>query len=407
MRRRTGKGLMSVASAALLVVALVGCGTDSDEGDDEAGGTPGSEGFTPPDLPMLEELGEMEGQVNILAWPGYAEDGSTDPAVDWVTPFEEATGCQANIKYFATSDEAVQLMKTGEYDIVSASGDASLRLIAAGDVEPFNTDLAPNYADLYDYLKDRDWNSVDGQMYGVPHGYGANLLMWRTDLVDPAPTSWSAVFDDAAANTGKVTAYDSPIYIADAAMYLMATQPDLGIEHPYALDEDQLAAAVDLLKAQKEHVGEYWSDYLKEVQAFTTGDSVVGTTWQVIANVAQGEDVAVDVTLPEEGATGWSDTWMIAADAANRNCAYAWADHIISPEANAAVAEYFGEAPSNPKACDIASEGHCDTFHAGDEDYASQIWYWTTPIEQCLDGREDVKCTDYGDWTQAWTEIKG
>jgi putative spermidine/putrescine transport system substrate-binding protein len=404
--RRRIKGLAAAASA-LLLVSVAGCGTDSG-GDDEGGGdTPGAEGFTPPDLPMLEELGDNEGQVNILAWPGYAEDGSTDPAVDWVTPFEEETGCEANVKYFATSDEAVQLMKSGEYDVVSASGDASLRMIAAGDVEPVNTDLIPNYADVYDYLKERDWNSVDGQMYGVPHGYGANLLMWRTDVITTPPTSWSVVFDDAADNSGKVTAYDSPIYIADAALYLKHHQPDLGIEDPYSLDEDQLAAAVDLLKAQKEHVGEYWSDYLKEVQAFTTGDSVVGTTWQVIANVAQGEDVPVDVTLPEEGATGWSDTWMVGAESPNKNCAYAWMNHIISPEANAAVAEYFGEAPSNPKACDIASEGHCDTFHAGDEEYASQIAYWTTPIEQCLDGRTDVKCTDYGDWTQAWTEIKG
>ena len=58
-----------------------------------------------------------------------------------MTPFEEETGCEANVKYFATSDEAVTLMKTGDYDVVSASGDASLRLIAAGDVEPVNTDL--------------------------------------------------------------------------------------------------------------------------------------------------------------------------------------------------------------------------------------------------------------------------
>lgn len=405
MKRTIAKKWLIVPSACVLVLATA-CGTDSGDGD-KSGSDAGASGFQAPDLPMLEELGDMEGEVNILAWPGYAEDGSNDASVDWVTPFEEETGCQANVKYFATSDEAVQLMKTGEYDVVSASGDASLRLIAAGDVEPVNTDLIPNYADVYDYLKDRDWNSVDDQMYGVPHGYGANLLMWRTDEVEPAPTSWSVVFDQASDFSGKVTAYDSPIYIADAAVYLMATQPDLGIEHPYALDKDQLAAAVDLLKKQKENVGEYWSDYLKEVQAFTTGDSVVGTTWQVIANVAQGEGVPVDVTLPEEGATGWSDTWMVSADAANKNCAYAWMNHIVSPEANAAVAEYFGEAPSNPKACDLASEGHCDTFHAGDEEYASQIWYWTTPIENCLDGRTDVKCTDYGDWTQAWTEIKG
>jgi putative spermidine/putrescine transport system substrate-binding protein len=407
MRRTTGKRLVSLASVAVLLAAISGCGTDSDEGDD-AGDNPGSQGFAAPDLPMLDELGDMEGEVNILAWPGYAEDGTTDPAVDWVTPFEEATGCQANIKYFATSDEAVQLMKTGEYDVVSASGDASLRMIAAGDVEPVNTDLIPNYADVYDYLKDREWNSVDGQMYGVPHGYGANLLMWRTDVVDPAPTSWSAVFDDASANSGKVTAYDSPIYIADAALYLMATQPDLGIEHPYALDDDQLAAAVDLLKAQKEHVGEYWSDYLKEVQAFTTGDSVVGTTWQVIASLAQSEGAPVEAFLPEEGSTGWSDTWMIGAKAKNPNCGYAWMDYIASPEAQAAVAEYFGEAPANPKACDLTTDKtFCDTYHATDAAYAAQIHYWTTPIEQCLDGRTDVKCTDYGDWTQAWTEIKG
>jgi putative spermidine/putrescine transport system substrate-binding protein len=390
------------ACAALTLVAA--CGTEDDDGD---GGSDGAAGFTPPDLPMLEELGEPEGELNILAWAGYAEDGSTDPAYDWVTPFEKETGCQVSSKYFATSDEAVSLMKTGEYDVVSASGDASLRLIAAGDVEPVNTDLVPNYADIYDFLKDRDWNTVDGQSYGIPHGYGANLLMYRTDEVTPAPTSWGAVFEEDSPYAGKITAYDSPIYIADAALYLMVHEPDLGIENPYSLDEDQLAAAVDLLKTQREQISEYWSDYLKEVQAFGTGDSVIGTTWQVIVNVAQAEGTPVEAVLPEEGATGWSDTWMVGSKSEHKTCAYLWMDHIVSPEGNAAVSEYFGEAPSNPKACEIASEGHCETYNAGDEEFAEQIWYWTTPIEQCLDGREDVTCTDYGDWTQAWTEIKG
>ena len=64
------------------------------------------------------------------------------------------------------------------------------------------------------------------------------------------------------------------------------------------------------------------------------------------------------------------------------------------------MAEWFGEAPANPKACDITSDAtFCDTYHVADDDYAAQIYYWTTPIEQCLDGRTDVKCTDYGDWT--------
>ena len=401
MRRMTS----IVAGVALL--GLAACGTSS--GGDEEGGSASEEqgGFTAPDLPMAEEVGDYEDSLSVLAWPGYAEDGSSDPKVDWVTPFEEETGCQVDVKYFNTSDEAVTLMQSGEYDVVSASGDASLRLIAGGDVEPVNTDLIDNYADIWPFLKDRDWNSVDGQMYGVPHGYGANLLMYNTEEVTPAPTDWSVVFDGASEYSGKVTAYDSPIYIADAALYLMNTQPDLGIENPYALDEDQLAAAVEVLKQQKEHVGEYWSDYLKEIQAFTTGDSVVGTTWQVIVNIAQDDKVPVEAILPESGSTGWSDTWMINANTESRNCSYAWLNHIVSPEANAAVAEWFGEAPANSKACDIASKGFCETYHAGDEAYAEGIWYWTTPVEQCIDGRTDVSCTTYQDWTQAWTEIKG
>jgi putative spermidine/putrescine transport system substrate-binding protein len=155
-------------------------------------------------------------------------------------------------------------------------------------------------------------------------------------------------------------------------------------------------------------VGEYWSDVVKEVQSFASGSTVLGTTWQVGANIAQSEGTKVETLLPEEGATGWSDTWMISSKSKNQNCAYMWLDYIASPKANAAVAEYFGESPANPKACELTTDKkHCETYHSGDEDYASRIWYWTTPVKECLDGRTGVECTDYSAWTQAWTQIKG
>jgi spermidine/putrescine-binding protein len=387
-RRSAILAALAIASATALLTA---CGTASPPGGDDGG------------LPT--ELGEMEGSVSILAWPGYVEDGSNDPAVDWVSGFEEETGCMVESQAYGTSDEAVNLVRAGGYDVVAASGDATLRLIAAGDVAAVNTDLIPSYDGVFDFLKEQAWNSVDGQSYGVPHGYGANLLLYNTEEVSPAPTSWDIVFDRASEYSGKVTAYDSPIYIADAAVYLMAHQPELGIENPYALDETQFQAAVDLLKAQREHVGEYWSDYLKEIQAFTTGDSVAGTTWQVIQNVLEGEGATTAVVLPEEGATGWSDTWMIASEAESPNCAYAWLNWIASPEINAQATAYFGEAPSSEAACDFRED--CEAYHAGDEEYASQIWYWTTPIAECVDGRTDVECVDYAGWTEAWSEIKG
>ena len=392
----------AIAAVTCALALVVGCGGDDESSSSGSGGVKAPEGQK-----AMSELGKGEGQVNLVAWAGYVEDGSTDPKVDWVSDFEKETGCQVNVKIGNTSDEMVTLMRSGQYDGVSASGDATLRLIAGGDVAPVNTELIPNYADVFKQLKNQDFNSVNGQMYGIPHGRGANLLMWRDDKVSPAPDSWGAVFDENSPYKGKVTAYDNPIYIADAALYLKATQPDLGIDNVYELDDKQFTAAVDLLKKQRGIIGEYWSDYTKEQAAFTSGDSVLGTTWQVIANLLEADKVPIKTILPKEGATGWSDTWMISSKAKNPNCMYMWMDHIISPKANAAVAEWFGEAPSNKKACaETANKDHCDIFHAEDEDYFSQVAYWTTPVKNCGDDRGEV-CKDYSEWVQAWTEIKG
>jgi len=392
VQKRLFKSLAIVSAAALI---LSGCSSSS------------SEDSGVPKIDMMTELGAGEGAVNIVGWAGYVENGSTDPNVDWVTGFEKETGCKVNFKVGNTSDEMVQLMQSGEYDVVSASGDASLRLIYGGDVAPVNTDLIPNYADVYENLKMQQWNSVNGVAYGVPHGRGANLLAYRTDKVNPAPTSWGAVFDSNSPYKGKITAYDSPIYIADAALYLMKTQPDLGIKYPYALDQAQFDAAIELLKQQKPLIGEYWGDYLKHVASLKSGNTLLGTTWQVNINLAKSEGTKVEGIKPVEGSTGWSDTWMVSSKAAHPNCAYMWLNHIISPVANAGVAEWFGEAPSNAKSCDLtADKNHCATFHSSDDAYWSDVYYWNTATETCLDGRKDVKCVPYSEWVKAWSSLR-
>jgi putative spermidine/putrescine transport system substrate-binding protein len=360
-------------------------------------------------------VGDGEGALNLVAWSGYVVGGTGGEKVegyDWVTPFEQATGCKTTVKVGLDSANMVQLMKTGEYDGVSASGDATLRLIAGGDVSAVNLDLVPNYKDVFAGLKSQSYNTVNGQGYGVPHGRGANVLMYNPAVVTTKPDSWSAVFAADSPYKGKVTAYNSAIYIADAAVYLMATKPDLGIKNPYALDDKQLAAAVDLLKQQKGLVSKYWSTAQDEIDGFSNGDMVIGTAWQYQANTinAAGGTVKVEATKPKEGATGWSDTWMVSSKAKHPNCMYKWMDYILSPAANAAVTVYFGEAPVSDKACAEAeklSADHCELFHANDETYFKDVWYWNTPTTACLDGRTDVKCTDFDAWTKAWTDITG
>ena len=393
--------------AASLALAMFGAGC----GDDDGGGG---------EADALQKVGEPEGQLNLIAWPGYVAD-------PWKSDFEKETGCQIKLREAGTSDEMVDQMRTGEWDGVSASGNASLRLVAGDDVDPVNLDLVPNYSTVFEDLKDQPYNTVDGVHYGVPHGRGANLLMWNTNAVKPDPTSWDVILDPSQASKykGEISVYDDSLYIADAAVYLKAHQPDLGIDNPYELDDEQFNAAVDLLKQQQPNVGEYWVDAAKQIQSFANNDVDVGTTWQYqyFALLADKAPIAASPAsqgfVPEEGATGWSDTWMISSQAAHPNCMYLWMDHIVSPLANAEVAQYFGEAPAQSKSCDpdtlkqaAKADGFppdpkfCDNYHAADPGFWKRVYYWITPVADCGDDRGDV-CKDNNDWVSAWTEIKG
>jgi len=382
-----------VAGLVAFMLLLAGCGSS-----DSGSSTSSNE---------LQKLGKGEGQVNLISWAGYVEP-------EWTKPFEKESGCKVNDKVAGTSDEMVQLMRTGQYDGVSASGNATARLVDGGDVSPVNVSLVPNYKTIFSDLKNQPYNTFEGVHYGIPHGRGANLLMWNPENVKPAPDSWDVILDPkkAAKYSGKISAYDDPIYIADAAVYLKYHQPDLKIESPYELNEEQFEAAVTLLEEQRPYVGEYWSDAAKQISAFAGGDSEVGTTWQYqyFALKGEGKPVAASPAsqgfLPKEGATGWSDTWMISSKAKHPNCMYMWMNYIISPKANAEVAEYFGEAPAQSLACDqTKNKNFCTEYHADNPAFWKRVYYWETPLAECGNGEDN--CMDYNDWVKAWTEIKG
>jgi Spermidine/putrescine-binding periplasmic protein len=356
----------------------------------------------------LQSLGDNEDELNLIIWDGYAERGEVDPAYDWVTGFEADTGCKVNATPMSDSADGVQRLQSGQYDGGSFSGDATVRLMAAGDVAPVNVDLIPNYAEVFDGLKLKEHNSVDGVPYGVPHGRGPNLLMWNTDEVTPDPTSWDPIWEGGSNYEGKISIYDSSIFIADAALHLMTKNPDLGITNPYQLNDEQFAAAIDLLEQQRDNGAVYWGLLADQVQSFESGDTVVGTTWPY--QVSLLADSPVKAIVPAEGTTGWSDTWMIASNAKHPNCMYRWMNHIISPDANAQATVWFGEAAVTQKACDAAeaiSAGHCEAQHASDEAYWENIWYWTTPQADCHDDDEATTCKDQDDWTSAWTTLRG
>ncbi len=351
-----------------------------------------------------------EGEVSIIAWVGYIERGESDPTIDWVTQFETDTGCKVSVKTAATSDEMVTLMNGGGFDLVTASGDASLRLVAGGTVQPIDVSRVPSYASVDERLKGAAWYNVDGKQYGVPYQWGPNVLMYNTNTFPEAPTSWNVVFEemnlpDGKPNTGRVQAYDGAIYVADAATYLMTKDPSLGIKDPYELNEAQYAAVLDVLKAQRKLIGRYWHDAAVQIDDFTTEGVVASGSWPYQVGALQLAEAPIASTIPAEGATGWADTTMLAANAPHPNCAYLWMEHSLQPKVQGDVAYWFGSVPVVPAACkgnELLTDEGC--AYNGFDNF-EQIKFWKTPTAKCATQAD--ACVPYSRWVSDYIGVMG
>jgi putative spermidine/putrescine transport system substrate-binding protein len=372
---------------ALLAVGVSACGSSSSSSASSK-------------LPT--SIGAGEGQLNLVAWEGYAQP-------EWVKPFEAQTGCVVHAKYAGSSDEMVTLMRQsgGEYDMVSASGDASLRLIRGGEVQPMNVNLVPEWKNFIPQLQSPPHNTVGGVHYGISLQWGPNTLLYNTQAVKPAPTSWASIYTPQ--YKGEITVPNNPIQIADAALYLSKTDPSLGISDPYELTEAQLGAAVSLLKQQRPLIKKYWALASDEIELFKNGDAVIGAAWPYQYSTLIADHAPVKQIIPVQGATGWADTWMLSAHAKHPNCAYKWVNWVSSPKVQAEQAISYGETPVNTKACaymEQIQKGSCTVYHANAPSaYFNSIKFWKTPVSECGNGQND--CTDYSVWQQKWTEITG
>ncbi|AHK44967.1 MULTISPECIES: ABC transporter substrate-binding protein [Ensifer] len=358
----------------------------------------------------LKELGKGEGELSIVAWAGYIERGETDKNYDWVTDFEKQTGCKVSVKTAATSDEMVALMNEGGFDLVTASGDASMRLVAGKRVQPINTDLIPSWKTIDERMQNAPWHTVNGVHYGTPYVWGPNVLMYNKDAFKgEAPKSWNVVFEemnlpDGKSNKGRVQAYDGPIHVADAANYLIKHKPELGIKDPYELNEDQYKAALDLLRTQRTLVGRYWHDAMIQIDDFKNEGVVASGSWPFQVNLMEAEKLPIASTIPEEGVTGWADTTMLHAESAHPNCAYMWMEHSLSPKVQGDVSAWFGANPSVGAACkgnDLLTDAGCKTN--GYEDF-DKVKFWKTPVTKCASQGE---CVPYHRWVSDYIGVIG
>lgn len=344
-----------------------------------------------------------------MAWAGYIERGETDKKFDWVTEFEKKTQCKVKVKTAATSDEMVALMNEGGFDLVTASGDASLRLIRGRRVQAINTRLIPSWKTVDDRLKKAPWHYVGSKHWGVPYQWGSNVLAYNTEVFKTPPDSWKVVFEpmdlpDGKPNKGRVQAFDGPIYVADAALYFMTHRPELGIKNPYELNRDQFKAALDLLRGQRKLVGKYWHDAFVQIEDFKNEGVVASSTWPFQVNLLRKDKQPIASVIPKEGATGWADTTMLHVDAAHPNCAYMWMEHSLSKRTQGDLAAWFGSVPVVLEACDGNELLGKDGCKINGLENFDRIAFWRTPERQC---KTQSECVPYHEWVTQYIAVIG
>lgn len=299
----------------------------------------GALGLTAFGAAMMDRNALAADDLKLIIWEGYTDD-------KYRKPFEEAAGATVTPTAAPSGDEMFSLMNAGggaNYDAVSASSDLPRRLYDAGLLAEIDTSKLTNYNKLYDQFKTPDYITFDGKLYGVNFAWGPTIMVYDTEAIPTAPTSWKSMLDEQYSQ--KIATWNYPIQIAQYALMLDPAPAD-----PYELTDEQLAQVKDMLLAQRPLVRKYW-DYGQEVwELFLNKEIVIADAWPYVTINAKAGGAPVAELTPSEGVTGWSDSWCISKNAANYDLALKWADWMIGDEAQIGITEVMSYSITNKDA---------------------------------------------------------
>jgi spermidine/putrescine-binding protein len=276
--------------------------------------------------------------LTMIVWEGYTSESFT-------APWEEANDVSVDATFAGTGDEMFAAMQGSggtTYDMVSASSDLPQRLYDAGLLMEIDSSKLTNYPDLYEQFQRPPYITFDDKLYGVNFSWGPTLMLYNPEVIPEAPSSWNALLDEQ--YSGKISTQNYPIQIAQYALLL-----DPKPEDPFLLDDEQLAQVKDILVRQRPLVRKYWDLGGEVAELFLNGEVVISDGWSWISLQIKDSEGTVAETTPEEGVTGWSDSWCISSKAANPELALKWADYMIGPEGQKGVIENLNYSITNSK----------------------------------------------------------
>ncbi len=332
--RKLLQGVLSVAAAIAVVVGVAGVGA------------------------------AQAGEVNVLTWEGYADES-------FIKPFEEASGCKVSATYVGSNDDFAPKLTAGGgvYDLVSPSIDATKALIEAGFIDSVDLSNVPRYEEIYEKFRTAEGVNHDGKIYGVPFSWGSIPFMYRTDKFDTPPTSLKTLWDPAL--KGKISLWDdkSALYVASRV---------IGNMNIYDLSDDQLDAAKQKLVEQKPLVRKYWGTAGELVDLYAAGEVWISNTWGGYQSALLAEqNISVKEFIPEEGAEGWMDSWLIIKGTPNEECVYKFINMATTEQGQCGMSNVNGYSSANPVAAEnCMTPAQFKDLHQDDVGYLDSLLLW-------------------------------
>ncbi len=321
--------------------------------------------------------------LRIIGWEGYMDKS-------FARPFEQQYGCKVLATYAGSSDEMYAKIKASKgktYDLVTASGDLTKRLYDAGLVGPVDLTKVPNYKDLLPIFQKPAYNTFDGQPYGVSIAWGPDFLIYDQGVVKTEPKTWDILYDPK--YKGKISLPDYPIFNADVALWN-------GYSDIYELTKDELKDEIkpNLLRLRPQ-VRKFWNSQGELAQLFLNKEVALAWGWPVAVEELKRANFPVGATIPEEGTTGWSDSWMLLKDSPNQEIAYAWMNYMLTGQAQKPMTDVTGYWPVSSQVLPLLTPEQRHDSHLDDiENYYSKIHFWET-------------VQNYDDWVELWNEFRG
>lgn len=304
------------------------------------------------------------GEVNLLTWEGYADDS-------FIKKFEEETSCKVSATYVGSNDDFAPKLAAGGgvYDLVSPSIDTTKVLIEAGFIDAVDLSKVPRYAEIYDKFRSAEGVNHNGKVYGVPFSWGSIPFMYRVDKFSTPPTSLKQLWD--AGLKGKISLWDdkSSIYVASRV---------LGNMNIYKLSDEQLAAAKTKLIEQKGLVRKYWSTAGELVDLYAADEVWISNTWGGYQSSLLAEQgIEVKEFIPEEGAEGWMDSWLIVKGTPNEECVYKFINMATTEQGQCGMSNVNGYSSANPVAAKkCMSAEQFTALHQDNPDYLDSLLLW-------------------------------